>query len=218
MQKNALFIATSLAMSGTLHANDLSYYGGAALSRSSLDAHFDFVPSNEFTGTSDKESSSSLKLFGGLRIPLAGGFYGGEIAYSGGGANPVGTFSKTGNPVFGQRGDLEDQSSISLSLTGGFALGGNNNLIGRIGYIRTDLEYKTLEGSTVYASGDEAFSGVEVALGLEHRLSEQLGIFFEFSRVNFSDNISATANGTGDLADFDDVSRDAFSLGLFSKF
>lgn len=218
MQKKALVIATSLAMSSPLHADDLSFYGGGALLRTELDAHFDFESSNPFTGNSADDNASTFKLFGGIRKKAGKLFYGAELAFDDGDAKPVGAFSKSGNPKNGQRGEIEEKSSVSISAIGGIGIGTATYLTGRIGYIRTDFDFRTLEGDNVISSGDETFSDIEFAVGLEHHFTNKIGARVEISKTSYSDDINTVGTGTGDLVEFDDISRDAVSIGVFAKF
>jgi opacity protein-like surface antigen len=217
MKKKALFIATSMTVSSPLLADDFEFYAGGMLSQVKIDVRVDFQPPRPFTGTYGDDSDLSLQLLAGARKPIGRYFYGAEVAYGTGGPKAAAAFVQ-GNSLTGQRGEIEESSSIGISGVGGFEWTPNLAILGRLGYLRTTFDYQTLEGSTVFADGDESFSDFEIAIGVEYRLSDRLSLRAELSQIDYSDHINDVANGTGDLARFDDVSRDAISIGVFAKF
>jgi len=219
MQKKALFVATSLAMGSPAYALDLTYYGGAALQRTTLEASLDFVPTTPSSGNTGDDSASSLRLFGGAVTRAGRGFYGAEIAVEDGQATKSIDFSIFPSPGPNQRGQIDDNGSISLSFIGGIDLNDNARLYGRIGYIRTDFDFRTLSTSSVVVdSKSETFTDLQYAFGFDYFLTDRVAIRAELSRTNYDDNVRLVGNVTGDLAAFDDISRDALSIGIFSTF
>lgn len=219
MQKKALVVATSLAMGPPAHALDLTYYGGAALQRTTLEASLDFVPTTPSSGNTGDDTASALRLFGGAITRSGRGFYGAEIALEDGGAKKTIEFSTIPSPFPGQRGEIEDDRSISLSVIGGFDLQGSGRVYGRIGYIRTDFNFRTLtSGGNGVDSKDETFNDLQYAIGFDYFVSDRVAIRAELSRTNYDDNVGLVGNVTGDLAEFDDISRDALSIGIFTTF
>ena len=219
MQKKALFVATSLAMGSPAHALDLTYYGGAALQRTTLEASLDFVPTTPSSGNSGEDSADGLRLFGGAITRAGQGFYGAEVAFEDGKAKRTINFSTLPSPGPGQRGEIKDDHSISLSVIGGVDLRENARLYGRIGYIRTDLEFRTLSTSGIEVdSKDETFTDLQYAIGFDYFVSDRVAVRAELSRTDYDDDVSLVGNVTGVLAEFDDISRDAFSIGIFTTF
>lgn len=219
MKKKALFVASGLAMTTPVYAIDLSYYAGAAVQRINLEADFDFKPSTPSSGTSADDSTSDLKLFGGITRKIGRGYVGAELAFEQGGAKIERNFSRFGPPSMGQRGVIEDDQSYSLSLIGGIELQQNTYFFGRFGYVQTDFDFETLSsGDAVVDSGDDSFSGRQIALGADFQLSDRITMRVEFSRTHYSDEFELVGNVTGDIAEIDNVSRDAISIGVFTTF
>lgn len=219
MQKKALFIATGLVMGTPLQAAEMSFYGGAAIQKTTLSAHFDIRPSNPFRGDSDEDTDIGPRLFGGARWMSGQGiFYGVELAIARGNTKAVDAFSKVDNSDTGQRGQLEEGRSTGLSVIGGLEITDNTYVTGRIGRVRTEFDFKTLEGDTVFSSGDETFTGTQFALGLEHHYANGIGVRVEFLKTEYPDDIDTVANGTGDLARINHITRDALSIGVFTTF
>ena len=219
MQKKALFVATSLAMGSPAHALDLTYYGGAALQQTTLEASLDFVPTTPSSGNSGDDTAVGLRLFGGAITRAGPGFYGVEAAFEDGQAEETIKFSTFPSPGPGQRGQIQDNRSLSLSFVGGGDLLENARLYGRIGYIQTQFDFRTLSVSGVEVdSKDKTFTDLQYAIGFDYFLSEQFAIRAELSRTDYDDDVGLVGNVTGDLAEFDDISRDALSIGIFTTF
>lgn len=219
MQKKVLFVATGLIMSSPVYSAEFTYYAGAALAQTNLEADFDFDPSTPSSGTSGDDSDRGLRLFGGVTRDLGRGYIGAELAVEDGGSEVERNFSRFGQPNAGQRGVIEDDRSYSLSFIGGFELQENTRLYGRIGYVTTEFDYETLSsGDRVVDSGDDTFSAVQYALGADFQVSQTLAVRVEFSSIRYSDDVNLTANVTGDLAEFDNIARDAVSIGVFKTF
>ena len=219
MKKKALFVATGLAMASPAHALDLSYYAGASIQRTNLEADFDFEPATPSSGTSGDDSSNGLKLFGGITRKIGRGYVGAELAYEQGRAKIERNFSRFGPPSMGQRGVIEDDRSYSLSFIGGIELQQDTYVFGRIGYARTDFDFETLSSSDVVVdSGDDTFTDTQIALGADFHFTDRIALRVEFSRTRYAEEFELVANVTGDIAEIDDVSRDAVSIGIFTTF
>ena len=219
MQKKALFVATSLAMGSPAYALDLTYYGGAALQQTTLEASLDFVPTTPSTGNSGDDTATELRLFGGAITRAGSGFYGVEAALEDGKAEETIKFSTFPSAGPGQRGQIQDGRSLSLSVIGGVDLLENARLYGRIGYIRTEFDFKTLSASSVEVdSKNKTFTDLQYAIGFDYFLSDRIAVRAELSRTDYDDKASLVGNVTGVLAEFDDISRDALSIGIFTTF
>lgn len=215
MKKRAIVIATSLAFSPAAHASDFVWYGGGAVQRSALSSDFYFTGSSPGLGSSNDDSDIALKLFGGIRQPSDWGYYGAELALDSGGAEVEGEF-RSG---LAQRGVIEEEQSISLSLVAGVAIRPESHLYGRIGQVRTSFGFESLSSSGArVASDDDDFTDTEFAVGLDHQFTPAVALRLEFAWVDYSDDFEMVGNVTGDIGKFDDVSRDAISIGIFTTF
>ena len=207
MKKHAIAIATTLALAPAAHASEVEWYGGAALQRSSVDSDFFFAGGSSF-GTSASDSDEALKLFGGIRRPTGWGYYGAELGVDSGAAEVEGSFSGSS-----QVGVIEEEESISLSLIAGIAIRPRTHLYGRVGVVQTSFDFETSA-----ASDDDEFTDTELAFGIDHHVTPSVALRFEISRVDYSDDFEMVGNVTGDIGKFDDVSRDAISIGIFTTF
>ena len=226
MQKKALATAISLAISSPLFANDVSFYAGGSLLDTKLENKYKQIPtiltpSDNGVFKSD-DSATALKIFGGTRWGLGKGFYGLEAAYEDGQSEATVILAPTSLPIF-PTADFKDNNSYSLSFMGGYEIYQNTFLTGRVGYIRTKFDYKVYDSSstTVVDSGDDTLSGVQIAVGVEYYFTDTFGMRVEYSEADYSDSIgpvNADGGTTGALAEFDDMSRDAISIGIFTNF
>lgn len=224
MQKKALATAVSLAISPPLFAADLSFYAGGSLLNTKLENKYQQIPTpllpNDNRVFESDDSATALKLFGGTRWRLSKGFYGLEVAYEDGQSESTAVLFPMTFPT-GPKAELKDDSSFSLSFMGGYEFYQNTFLTGRVGYIRTKFDYKVYEfATTVSDSGNDTLSAVQFAVGVEHNFTDSFGMRVEYSKADYSDSIGPVkADGsTGALAVFDDISRDAISIGIFMNF
>jgi opacity protein-like surface antigen len=224
MQKKALGVAISLTVSSPLHANDVSFYGGGSVLYTELENRYKKIPSallpndtGEFRGD---DSAAALKLFGGARWGVGKGFYGLEFAYEGGQSESEIILFPMNLPS--DKSILKDGASFSFSLMGGYEFLQNTYVTGRVGYISTEFDYETSSDSNpVYGSGGDTLSGVQLAIGVEHNFTDTFGMRIEYSVADYSGEIgpvAADGGTTGALAVFDDISRDAISIGIFTTF
>ena len=226
MQKKALTTAISLAISSPLFANDVSFYAGGALLNTTLEVKYKQIPTamlpNDDGVFESDDSATALKIFGGARWRLSKGFYGLEAAYEDGQSEATVILFPMSMPIFPQA-DFKDNDSFSLSFMGGYEFYQNTFLTVRVGYIRTNFDYKVYDTSstTVVDSGDDTLSGIQIAVGVEYYFTDTFGMRVEYSEADYSDSIgpvNADGGFTGALAEFDDIARDAISIGIFTNF
>lgn len=216
MKKKAVFIGISLALASPLYAQDTSFYVGAAVIQTTLETDFVNTSPGVLPGTSNDDDSTALKVLAGVRRQSGNYQYGLEAGYEDGQEKASGLFSLS-TPTF--IGELEDNYSLSLSLIGGYRILERTYLFGRIGYIRTDFDFKSSSPATTFGQGDDGLSGVQYGVGLDHYLSENVGMRIEYTMTNYLDEIDTIAGPpTPDIVEFDDISRDVLSIGVFIEF
>jgi len=127
--------------------------------------------------------------------------------------------SYAGDPLL----SLDDNYSVSLSAVGGYRLNPKTHVTGRLGYVNTSFDYTatgTASGS-LSDSGDDRLSGVVLGIGILRQLSSRLSMRAEYRHTEYFDKISTGVAGdpiSNNFFEFDDVTRDAFSVGLVLDF
>jgi opacity protein-like surface antigen len=211
MRNQTAAVVTGLAMLTPVPvvAQDWTFYGGGELFVSRLD-------SERLMLNRDQSSADGTGLglggFLGLRTGTGPWLFGAELGLE------LGSAEADGDLVPGRPAGIEEDYGYVLSLLGGYQVSEPVRLFARLGYTTTRVDFRTAEGSTVYGDGSEDLAGLTVGLGLDYRLSGTLSLRAEYAMTDYDDSIETTVGSTVEPVVFDDISRDAFTIGVAVDF
>lgn len=214
----ALAIGMVLCMPVQSAGRDLVWYGAAEADWNRLDSTA-YVNDTviRFSVDSIDDSGLGYGLFLGARREYDNTFLGGELGLQDGMRDASG--SNFGDPLL----SLEDNYSVSLSAVGGYRINPKTHLTGRLGYVNTSFDYTAIGITPGYLSdsGDDRLSGVVLGIGILRQLSSRLSIRAEYRHTEYIDDFRTGLAGdpiSNNFYEFDDVTRDAFSVGLTLDF
>ena len=238
--KASSFTAIVLAASVSLSANaaDTNWYVGISANQADLDS-VDTISTAQVGGASrllnldaDDEAEFGIKLGRNLFTQANGNTLSVELAYSNS-DHDIENIQFMNNNFSSAAGTAEGSLEIETILARAvykFDLGSFKPYLG-LGIGETDLEVDARYGGSVgqgfqasppFASGSDSATALELRAGVEYSITEQLGIFLEYTTTDVDDvEFSRLGGGPGGLAtttqegDFD---FDSINLGLSFHF
>ena len=238
--KASSFTAIVLAASVSLSANaaDTNWYVGISANQADSDS-VDTISTAQVGGASrllnldaDDEAGFGIKLGRNLFTQANGNTLSVELAYSNS-DHDIENIQFMNNNFSSAAGTAEGSLEIETILARAvykFDLGSFKPYLG-LGIGETDLEVDARYGGSVgqgfqasppFASGSDSATALELRAGIEYSITEQLGIFLEYTTTDVDDvEFSRLGGGPGGLAtttqegDFD---FDSINLGLSFHF
>lgn len=234
----ALSIATAAAFSSMSHAADNPWYVGISINQADL-SDVDTLSTAAVANVTrrididtDSETGFGLTLGRTLFTASNGNTLSAELNYSNS-DHDVENLRFMNNNFLASEGRSEgsvDVETILARLTYKFDLGSFNPYVG-IGLGQSDLEVDVRYGGSVgqprgarppFATGGDSATAFELRAGVEYELSDNFGIFLEYTSTDVSDiEFSRTGGGPGGLATTEqsgDYDIDSFNLGLNYRF
>lgn len=232
----ALSIVTSIGV--TANAAEPNWYIGLSVNQADLNS-VDTVSTAQVSGVSrrlnldsDDELGFGFKLGRNVLSQANGNTLSLELAYSNS-DHDIENIQFMNNNFSTAAGTAEGSLEIETILARAvykFDLGNFKPYLG-VGIGETDLEVEARYGGSVgqgreaqppFASGNDSATALELRAGVEYSITEQIGVFLEYSTTDVSDiQFSRLGGGPGGLAattqegDFD---FDSINLGVSYKF
>ena len=238
--KTSSLLALAVAASVSLSANaaDTNWYVGVSANQADLDS-IETVSTAQVGGVSrnlnlggDDETGFGIKLGRNVLTQSNGNTLSIELSYSNS-DHDIEDIQFQGNNFSSNAGTAEGSLEIETILARAvykFDLGKFKPYVG-VGIGETDLEVDARYGGSVgqgfqaqppFATGSDSATAFELRAGVEYSITEQIGVFLEYSTTDVDDvQFSRLGGGPGGLAtttqegDFD---FDSLNLGLSFHF
>jgi outer membrane immunogenic protein len=224
MKMNPVALSISLALCVSTQATraDIAWYGAAEGSWSNLDSDINII--NASSGSTARSGSvddnaGGAGLFLGIRNETGVHYIGGEIGIESGASDAGGADPGDSNVTL----SIEDNYTASLAAVGGYRINPKTHLTGRIGVVSTDFDVAAIGSGTglggpyLSSSDSERLTGLILGIGFSYQLSDRMALRAEYRYTDYLNEASTGQAGdpsSNQFYEFDDITRDAFTLGL----